>query len=138
MTKSMNLPRTTRHLASSLHLAVAIFSLLSLAACASVPEPPTAALLAAEQAIAAAERDDVTEYATPEITEARSKLNAAHSAVQQEEMVQAERLAHESRADAELASAKAEAGKAKVVNDEMQKSIDTLKQEMQRNSGGSK
>jgi hypothetical protein len=36
---------------------------------------------------------------------------------------------------ADLASAKAEEIKAKAVNDEMQKSIDTLKQEMQRVSG---
>jgi len=137
MTHSKTLPKAARRLTSPLRLAVAIASLLSLAACASIPEPPTAELLAAEQAIAAAERDQVADYAAPEITEARNKLTAAHSAVQQEQMVQAERLAVESRADAELASAKAEAGRAKVINDEMQKSIDTLKQEMQRNSGGS-
>ena len=51
-------------------------------------------------------------------------------------MVLAQRLADESRADAQLASAKAEAAKAKVVNDDMKKSNVTLKQEMQRNTDG--
>jgi hypothetical protein len=50
-------------------------------------------------------------------------------------MVQAMRLAEQSRVDAELASARAEAARAKVVNDEMLKSIDAMKQEMQRNTG---
>jgi hypothetical protein len=50
-------------------------------------------------------------------------------------MVLAQRLAEQSRVDAELASARAEAARAGVVNDEMRKSIDTLKQEMQRNTG---
>jgi hypothetical protein len=51
-------------------------------------------------------------------------------------MVLAPRLADESRAYAQLASAKAEAAKAKLVNDDMQKSNVTLKQEMQRNTDG--
>jgi hypothetical protein len=52
-------------------------------------------------------------------------------------MVLGQRLAEQSRANAELASAKAEALKAKAVNDEMRRSTDTLKQEMQRNTGAS-
>jgi hypothetical protein len=47
----------------------------------------------------------------------------------------AQRLAEESRVDAELASAKAETSKALAINEEMQKSNDALKQEMQRNTG---
>ncbi len=50
-------------------------------------------------------------------------------------MVEAETLAEESRVHADLASAQAEMIKARAVNVEMQKSIDTLKQEMQRSSG---
>ena len=50
-------------------------------------------------------------------------------------MVEAETLAKESRVHADLASAQAEMIKARAVNVEMQKSIDTLKQEMQRSSG---
>lgn len=118
-----------------LRLPTAVAVLFALAACASVPKPPTEALQAAEQAIANAEKARVADYASPELGEAREKLTAARSAVDKEQMVLAQRLAEQSRADAELASAKAEVAKARTVNDEMQKSTSTLKQEMQRNPG---
>jgi hypothetical protein len=103
-----------------------------------VPQPPTEALHAAEVAITNAEQARVADYASPELAEARTKLVAARDAVTHEDMLRAQRLAEQSRADAELASAKSEAVKAKAVNDEMKKSTDTLKQEMQRNTGASK
>lgn len=114
---------------------VAAMLLLALSACASVPQPPTEALKAAELAIANAEKARVADYASPELGEARDNLTAARAAVEAEKMELASRLAESSQANAQLATAKAEAAKAKVVNDEMQKSIDTLKQEMQRNPG---
>jgi hypothetical protein len=116
-------------------MATAVGGLLILAACASAPLPPKAELQAAEMAIANAERDRVADYASVELSEARDKLRAAHSAVQQEKMVLAQRLAEQSRVDAELASARAEAARAEVVNQEMRDSIGTLKQEIERNSG---
>jgi hypothetical protein len=108
---------------------------LTLTACASTPPAPTQALQAAELAINTADQARVADYASPELTTARQKLTAARSAVDKEDMVAAKRLAEQSRADAELAAAKAQVAKEKAVNDDMQKSIDTLKQEMQRNSG---
>ncbi len=114
---------------------VAVAGLLVLAACASAPAPPNEALQAAELAIAHAEQARVADYASPELGAAREKLAAARAAVQQEKMILAGRLAEQARVDAELAAALAEAAKAKVVNDDMQKGIDTLKQEMQRNTG---
>ena len=128
-------PAAKRTRGPSSRLATAVASLLALAACASVPQAPTEALHAAELAIASAEQARVADYASPELGEAREKLTAARTAVTQEKMVLAQRLAEQSRADAELASAKAEVGKARAVNDEMKKSTDTLKQEMQRNTG---
>lgn len=118
-----------------LRLATLSAGLLLLVSCASAPQPPTAELQAAELAINDAERARVSEFASAELSEARDKLRAANSAVQKENMVQAQRLAEQSRVDAELASAKAEAARAEVVNDEMRKSIDTLKHEMQRSTG---
>ena len=114
---------------------IAVAGLLLVSACASEPKAPTEALHAAEVAIANAEQARVADYASPELVEARTKLVSARDAVTQEHMVLAQRLAEQSRADAELASAKTEAAKARVVNDEMKKSTDTLKQEMQRNTG---
>jgi len=109
--------------------------LLTLSACASTPQPPTQALQAAELAITNAETNRVADYASSELNEARQNLAAANSAVQMEEMELAQRLAEQSRVNADLASARTEMMKAKAVNEEMQKSIDTLKQEMQRNTG---
>jgi hypothetical protein len=109
--------------------------LLLFTACASTPQPPTAAIEAAELAIAYAEQMRVEDHASPELSEARDKLAEARSAVQQEQMVRALRLAEQSRVDAELAAARAEEFEARTVNEEMLKGMDTLKEEMQRNTG---
>lgn len=108
---------------------------LFLVACASTSEAPAAALQSAEMAIATADRERIAGYPSSELTEARENLNAARSALQQEKMVLALRLANQSRVNAELATAKSELIKAQTVNDEMQNSIDTLKQEIQHNTG---
>lgn len=97
--------------------------------------PPTEAIRAAELAIANAEQARVADVSAPELREAHGKLTAARAAVVEKEMIAAEQLADEARVGAELASARFEWAKAKVVNEEMQKSIDTLKAEMQRNAG---
>ena len=115
---------------------MAVAGVLALAACATPPQPPTQALQAAESAISNAEQSRVADYASAELTLAREKLAAARFATRNDQMVQAEYLAVESRVHAELAYAQAEEIKAKAINDEMQKSIDTLKSEMQRASGG--
>ena len=107
---------------------------LLLAACASTP-PPSVALSEAKQAIAVADQAHIADAASPHLAEARTKLAAANSAVQAKRMVEAERLAQESRADAELAFAQTTALKNQAVNDEMLHSTDTLSDEMQRNTG---
>jgi Domain of unknown function (DUF4398) len=105
-----------------------------LAACASTP-PPTADLQAARLAIANAEQVDASRYAGEELGEARAKLESADTAVKEQRMVIAARFADESRADAELASAKTGAAKADAVNAEMKRSNGTLVEEMQRSPG---
>lgn len=112
-----------------------VFESVMLSSCASPPKPPTQELQAADLAINTAEQARVADYASPELGEAREKLTAARVAVEKKDMVAAQRLAEQSRVDAELALAKANAQKAKAINEEMQKSISTLKQEMQRNTG---
>jgi len=112
-----------------------VFEGFMLSSCASTPKAPTEALQAADVAISTAEQARVADYASPELGEAREKLTAARVAVEKKDMVAAQRLAEQSRIDAELALAKSNALKAKAINDEMQKSISTLKQEMQRNTG---
>jgi hypothetical protein len=115
-------------------MAAGVTGVLMLAACASTP-PPTASLQAAQLAISNAERTDASRYAPGELSEARTKLASADTAVKEQRMVVAERYAEESRAEAELASAKTADVKAKAVNHEMTRSTDTLVEEMQRSSG---
>ncbi len=108
---------------------------LLLSACASNPPVPTVAMKAAEQAIAVADRARIADSVSPELSEARDKLSAAQSAVQAKHMIEADRLAQESRIDAELAAARIEVAKAKSVNEEVQHGTNTLDEEMQRNLG---
>ena len=122
------------HRGSRVRIAVGLTGVLMLAACASTP-PPTASLQAAQLAISNAERTDASRYAPGELGEARTKLASADTAVKEQRMIMAERFAEESRAEAELASARTAAVKARAVNDEMTRSTDTLVEEMQRGSG---
>lgn len=114
-------------------MGTAVVGLLMLTTCAS--SAPSADLLAAEMAIADADRAGVADYSSVELNKARDKLTAALNAIQLKEMGHAQRLAQEARVDAELASALAEVARDRMVNEKMQKSIDVLKPEMQRNTG---
>jgi hypothetical protein len=109
-------------------------ALLLLAACASTP-PPTDTLKAAEQAISNADKADAGRYAAAELNAARTKLASANDAVKEEKMIIAQRLAEQSRAEAELASARSEAAKAAAVNKEMERGNDALVEETQRKLG---
>jgi hypothetical protein len=108
---------------------------LLLTACASSPPAPDVAMSAARQAIAVADQAPVAPIATPALAEARSKLDAAEAAVKEQHMSHAERLAQESKVDAELALAQSNAARDQAVNDDMLHSTDTLSEEMKRNAG---
>ena len=126
---------TLQHRGPRLGIAAGIASALMLTACASTPPAPTATLQAAELAISNAERAEAGQYAAVELAEARTKYASAGGAVHEEKMVLGEQLAEQSRAEAELASARTAAAKAKKVNEEMSQSNGTLIDEMQRNAG---
>ena len=135
MIRTLRLPTGTRDRVASLRAAVTVAGVLTFAACAAPQPAPNEAIQAAELAIASAEQARVADHASAELGTAREKLTAARAAIAQEDMVLAGRLADESRADAELATAKAEEVRTRSVNDDMRKSTETLKQEMQRNEG---
>src|SRR5688572_10094326 len=109
---------------------VAIFLLAG--ACASTPPAPESALDAARVAILNAEKSDASQFASGDLGQAREKLALADTAVKAEDMVAADRLAQESRVQAELASARTAAAKAASVNDEMRRGAEALSEEMQR------
>ncbi|MBU1295346.1 MAG: DUF4398 domain-containing protein [Gammaproteobacteria bacterium] len=113
---------------------VAVVVLLT--ACSNNPQPKMyGALQAAETAIADADRNGVNGYPSPELVEARNKLQQARAAIEMEQMPLAVYLAQESQVNAELASAKATLIKEQQVNDEIKEGIEVLKQEMDRNMG---
>jgi hypothetical protein len=124
-----------RPLRSRLVGGAALTGTLLFAACASTPPEPTLAMHAAEQAIAVADTSRVADTSSPELAEARTKLDSAKVALSHRQMTEADQLAKESRADAELASARFAQAKARAVNDEIEHSTQTLAQEMQRNAG---
>jgi len=128
---------STKRQGSPLRVATGLAGALMITACASTPAP-TAQLDAAQQAIAAAERTDASRHAAAELGTAQARLASANTAVQAKEMDAAARLADESRVEAELATAKTAAVKARMVNDEMKRSTGTLIDEMQRNTGEQK
>jgi len=134
MKSSLPRARDTRR---RLRIAIPALFLLATVACASTPIPETN-MQSARQAIANAERVDAASMAAVELGEARSKLSAAQQAITEKNMVAAERLADQSRAAAELASARTGAAKALAVNANIEKSNATLIEEMQRGAGVTK
>ena len=110
-------------------------ALLLAAGCASTP-PPTAQIQSAQQAINDAERAQAAQHASTELSQARTKLAAAKSAVDDEDMDEAARLAEEARVDAELASARTAASKAQAANDEIRRANRALLEELQRTPTG--
>jgi hypothetical protein len=120
---------------SGIRLLLAGSAFVLLAACQSAPVPPTMQMQAAENAIGSAEQERVADFAPQDIRQALEKFSAARLAIQSEDMTAARRLADEARVSAELAMARTAEIKAKTVNDNMLESINTLRLEMQRNSG---
>ena len=115
-------------------LATGVLATLLFAGCASAP-PPTAQLQAAQQAIASAETTEAGRYAAAELGAARTKLASANIAVTEKRMIVAGHLADESRAEAELASAKTANAKALAVNNDMKRSTGEMVDEMKRSTG---
>jgi len=108
---------------------------LLLAACASSPPAAKVAMSAARQAIALADQAHITDPASPELAEARIRLAAADAALRSGHMLAAERLAQESRVDAELAVAQANASHDHTVNAEMLPGTDAVAQQVQPLAG---
>lgn len=135
MVRNIRQVRPTHAVALIKSTATAAVASLLILGCSSNPQPPTQQITAAESAISHAEQARVADYASPELSEARDKLAAARDAVAKEEMTRATRFAEQAKLNADLAAAKAEAAKAKAVNDELVKGTTAVQQELQRNTG---
>ena len=106
-----------------------------LAACASTPEPPTAEMQTARDAIESAEDARAAQEAPLELRKARERLKAANDAIENEDMESARRYAREAALLAELAAARTEMLSARRANKELENTTDMLKEEMRRGRG---
>lgn len=112
---------------------------LAVGACAStdIAAPDTTE---AESMIKQAQEAGAQEYAPVELRNAREKVEQAKALVEQEENAKAMRLTKEASVDAELAMIKARSAKAQEAVKQLQETIKTLKEEIERNQqrqGGS-
>lgn len=110
----------------------AFLGLVLLSACVSTPDAPDTSMADARGAIVDAEKNDARQYAGGELDVARGKLAMAERSIEQEDMVEAERLAREAEVMASLASAKTEAAKAVEINQQMERDAKALTEEMDR------
>ncbi len=116
---------------------IAISSLLMgagiLAACSTTPTPPGRSYVAAQVAVANAEKMPVFTHGNQELTVARQRLEASRLASLDGKAELAEMLAIESIVSSDLAIAKTTLGKATATNQEMQNQNKAMQQEMLRN-----
>jgi hypothetical protein len=105
------------------------------AGCAGQPERPVAQLTRASTLIEQAERTGAARFAAADIEQARGKLSRAEAAAEEGDQAAALRLAQEAAVDAELAQARASAAEAKQAEQELQQSLQTLREEAGRGPG---
>jgi hypothetical protein len=94
-------------------------------------------LTRAKTLIDQAEKTGAPRFAAAELERARNKVAAAESAASNGEQETARSLATEAALDAEYAAALASAGEAKQAEEEIQKSVESLRDEAARRPDGS-
>lgn len=112
-----------------------VFMGLTLTGCRSSRIPaPTSELAAASLAVEQADQMGAEVHAPLEIRQARQKLDQAQRLLRSGDNKRARLLIEKAKVDAELAEAKALATKSQKAVDELQQTINTLKEEIARNS----
>jgi hypothetical protein len=111
-----------------------LFAAAILAGCTTQSERPTQEMTRAQTLIDQAEKAGAQRYAAAQLDQARQKLELAKAAEQKGRHDDAQLRASESAADAELAVAMANSGEAQRAAAEVQQSVETLRDEAQRNS----
>jgi hypothetical protein len=111
--------------------------LVFVASCAGSPERPVMELTRAKTLIDQAEKTGAPRFAAAELERARNKVAAAESAASNGEQETARSLATEAALDAEYAAALASAAEAKQAEEEIQKSVESLRDEAARRPDGS-
>ena len=104
----------------------------ALAGCASEPQRPSAEMARAQTLIQEADKDSTQQYAAAELQQAHDKLNQAELASKDGRNAEAERLAMQAALDAEYATAKARNAEAQKSAEELDRSLESLRQESAR------
>jgi len=105
---------------------------LGMVGCAG--KPPLETLSQAELAVQEASKKTASQYAPLELQTAREQLDKAKRAMNDKEYDEARRLADQALVNAQFAEAKAGAEKARQAAAELQKSIQTLRAELERST----
>tara|TARA_R110002110_G_scaffold406421_1_gene626526 strand:- start:373056 stop:373436 length:381 start_codon:yes stop_codon:yes gene_type:complete len=112
----------------------AVISASLLSGCATSSEKPTRQLSRAESYIEVAQNEGAQQYSGAALQQARDKLAQASRAAEKGDHEVAQRLAKESELDAQYAAARTARMKAQQSLEEVQSSLETLRQETTRNS----
>jgi hypothetical protein len=111
--------------------AAALLTVAVLGGCASQPKP-TAQLVRASTLIGQAEKDEAQRYAAADLQRARDELGNARTAAANGKYDDARNFADKAAVDADLASARASSGKAQQSAEQVHRSLDTLREQMQQ------
>jgi hypothetical protein len=112
--------------------AVALLAASALGGCASQPKP-TAQLVRANTLVGQAEKDEAQRYAAADLQRARDELSSAQTAQADGKYDNARAFADKAAVDADLASARASSGKAQQSAEQVHRSLDTLREQLQQN-----
>jgi len=106
--------------------------LLAVTACAPTMQPPTSEMALASSAVERASGAGAYEYAPLELKLARDKIDQSKAALQARDYTGAQRLLEQAALDANLAESKSATAKSQQAVDELQKSIEALREEIIR------
>src|ERR1700730_9758116 len=112
--------------------ALALITYVLSAGCATESAIPRDQLTMARTLVEQADKSDAQRYAPADLQRAHDELSSAEKAVNDRRYEDARRYAENAQADADLASARASSGEAQRAAHEVNRSIETLKQESDR------
>jgi hypothetical protein len=105
------------------------------AGCASQPPVPSEQITKARTLVEQADKSNAQRYAAADLQRAHDELSNADKAVSERKYADARRYAEDAQVDADLASARASSGEAQRAAQEINRGMDSLQQESQRQTG---
>jgi hypothetical protein len=106
------------------------------AGCATQPPIPSEQITKARALVEQADKADAQRYAAADLQRAHDELSNAEKAVNERKYADARRYAEDAEVDADLASARSSSGEAQRAAQEVNRSIESLRQESQHQTGG--